>query len=488
MARVMLVNPPWYSFLGTSSSEIPVGLVSLAGVLLKAGHEVAVFNSDLFGSVYASDLDVLRARDDYTRKLGDDLEPIWQLVRERIQRWAPEVVGVHAKTSSWASARTVARIAKEVQPNVMTVCGGPHMSCVPEDVADNGSFDYAVVGEGERALVSLLEADTDEERSRVPGVIDARLAGTSEVTSSQSIGNLDDLPYDGRKALMDLSHYDKLGLGAVITARGCPFQCEYCASFKIWSRRVRFRSAENVLAEIDHLADEYGVTYFKFCDDTFTVNKNRAHRICEMLRKRKKLRWKCTTRADCLDDDLVEAMRSSGCAAVSIGVESGSPRILELMHKGESREAIASGCRILREHRIPFTAFIMVGFPTETEQEAWETLAFAKSLGADSLAGSILTPYPGTGFYRWAKEHGRLPAQNDWLGYYHQNDTMGLWDLPTERSRDVTAEWFRAIERYNERSGRLVKRFLTTLRNDPVGTVRKSGSLARRLLRTSRRT
>ena len=460
-----------------SSSSIPSALISLVGVLRAAGHEVAVFNADLFGAAYASDLDVLKGHDGYIQRLHNDSDPVWEVVRERLAAWKPDVVGVHVKTPSWAAGCRVARIAKEVSPETMTVCGGPHVSCVPEDVRPESGFDYGIAGEGEMALLRLVAASRDCERRGIGGVIRAGGNGDDWASPCEYVQKLDDLPFDGREALMDLDRYDKSGLGAVMTGRGCPFQCQYCASHKIWTRRARFRSPENVAAELQLVKDKYGVTYFEFHDDTFTVNKDRAHRICDLIRGIGDLRWKCTTRADCVDRELAENMRASGCQEVSVGVESGSERILASIQKGETKDDIRNGCEVLRAARIPFVAFIMIGFPTETEAEGWETASFAEALGADSLCGSVVTPYPGTKLYDWAQEAGRLPKKEDWSEYYHQSDGMGLWDLPPDHARSVIRAWFERVEKYNHRPSRLIKRFWSKFRSDPLGALHRSFSL-----------
>jgi radical SAM superfamily enzyme YgiQ (UPF0313 family) len=347
-------------------------------------------------------------------------------------------------------------------------------------VTQESGFDYGISGEGELALTELLAARSDEERRSVPGVIDARQHSRS-FSQHALVEDLDALPFDGRDLLLDVDKYDRLQLGDILTARGCPFPCTYCASCKTWTRKVRYRSSQNVLAEIEYLVGRFGLTYFGFCDDTFTVNAHRAHEICDLLRRfRPGVHWKCTTRADCLNPDLVASMRASGCRDISIGVESGSPRILERIRKGETREDISNGCRMLRKKGIAFVAFVMIGFPTETEEEAWETLRFAESLGADSLCGSVVTPYPGTELHQWALEAGKISGHEDWSEFYHQSDRMGLWDLPAERAHEAIGAWFRRIESYNHRAGRLASRFLKAVRSNPIGALRRAGSLVSR--------
>ena len=168
MARIMLVNPPWYVFLGSSSSSMPLGLTSLAGVLKAAGHSVSIFNADLLGHLYASDLDVLKGQADYEHRLIDEDDPVWRLVRDRIAAWAPDVVGVHVKTPLWMSGCRVAQIAKEILPSVVTIAGGPHVSCMPQDVVDGNSFDCGVMGEGERAMLRLVDGSDRRQSEEYP--------------------------------------------------------------------------------------------------------------------------------------------------------------------------------------------------------------------------------------------------------------------------------------------------------------------------------
>lgn len=482
MPRVLLVNPPWSVLLGMSSASVHLGLVSVAASLKAAGHEVAVFNPDLFGSPYVSELDVLKANESYMRRLQDVSDPVWLQVRQQIQQFGPDVVGVHVKTPSWTSGCMVARISKEVNPHVLTVCGGPHVTCAPEDVVPASGFDYAIRGEGEKSMTRLIDAGTDESRVGIPGVISSGRKSRSN-ESWTMIENLDELPLDGRDTLMDMDRYDKLGLGAIMTARGCPSPCTFCASPKIWGRKVRYRSPENVLAEIDLLTRHYGVTYFRFCDDTFTVNRRRVQQICDLLIERHPhVRWTCTTRCDCIDSELLATMKRAGCSGVSVGVESASPRILDAIEKGETREQIAEGCRLLRSIGIPFVTFIMIGFPTETVEEAWETLGFARDLGADSLCGSVVTPYLGTRMYDWALQRNKVPQHHNWREYYHQSGAMGLWDVEPARAKRAIEEWFKQIEIYNQRPSRLLRRFLSQFQDDPLGIVRRAGSVLRRKL------
>jgi len=236
------------------------------------------------------------------------------------------------------------------------------------------------------------------------------------------------------------------------------------------------------MAEVDYLTRTYGIHYVKIHDDTFTIDKHRAALICEMLGKRKNLRWSCTTRADCIDLELAKIMAANGCSGVYIGVESGVERILDLIAKGETLDSMRQGCHCLNKAKIPFVAYVMIGFPSETEVEAQKTLEFAVSLGADSLCGSVVTPYPGNALYEWAEENGKIKVTDygDWREYYHQSGERALWDIPPDKAGTTIEAWFKAIEDYNERPSRLIRRFARHFRSDPAGTSHRAFSLLRR--------
>jgi hypothetical protein len=238
----------------------------------------------------------------------------------------------------------------------------------------------------------------------------------------------------------------------------------------MWTRQVRYRSPEHVLAEVDELVARHRVRMLSFCDDTFTLDRDRVARILALLRRRHpRLRWSCTTRADCLDRELVAEMRRSGCVRVAVGLESGSPRILSQMNKGESLEQITAGCRLVREAGLQLFLFVMVGFPGETEAEAWETLRVARAQDPVRLVGNVVVPYPGSQLYAWATEQGRVVT--GWEHYDRRDPSTALWDVAPARSERLVADWLAAVENHNSHPRRLLPLFADAVALQPVAAV-----------------
>jgi radical SAM superfamily enzyme YgiQ (UPF0313 family) len=185
------------------------------------------------------------------------------------------------------------------------------------------------------------------------------------------------------------------------------------------------------LAEVRHVVDRHLIAganangCLHFVDDTFTYNQQRALVIMQGMTDLG-VTWRCEARADTITDRIAEAMAASGCIRVKVGVESGSPRILEAMHKGETIDGIRRGVRILQRHGLPVTGYLMAGLPGETDDDVRQTLDFAKELACDAYSLSLVVPYYGTALYNSAIQAGVPLDRSPWECFFHQNDSMLL--------------------------------------------------------------
>jgi anaerobic magnesium-protoporphyrin IX monomethyl ester cyclase len=214
-------------------------------------------------------------------------------------------------------------------------------------------------------------------------------------------------------------------VGHIITGRGCPFSCAYCGSPALWHREARFRSVGNVIGELEYLKENFKTSNIHFADDTFTIKKDRAKEICQQIIDRSlNIKWLCDTRADCLDKELIELMKRAGCIRLKIGVESGSNRVLKAMRKGETREKIRQAVKWIKEAGVPFTAYFMTGFPTETNEDLRETIDFAREIDADYYSLSVLAPYYGTQVWKDLEKAGKTIDKEHWEYFYHQSQEM----------------------------------------------------------------
>jgi radical SAM superfamily enzyme YgiQ (UPF0313 family) len=303
--------------------------------------------------------------------------------------------------------------------------GGTHPTVLPEETIKNEYFDYVVRGEGEYTFLDLVNGVRIVD---IPGLTYINKRG--EVVNNpdrEFIEDLDLIPFPSRDLYFNDSRY--MDYGYIMTGRGCPFECSFCASKKVWKGHVRFRSPENVVEEVKHVHNKYGTKLFYFVDDTFTLNKKRTKKICALLiEDNMDISWICDTRVDTIDEELLQLMKESGCVRVKIGVESGSERILKEVKKKITKKLVRDSVSIIKNVGIDLTIYLMIGFPTETQEEMRETLDFARELDPTYYSLSILAPYPGTEIYADAVRSGvKLPKEH-WEYFFHQSKDMILTD------------------------------------------------------------
>jgi len=432
--KVLFINPPFQRLKGIAQVYLPLGLGYLCSYLSQDKKVNAkIYNAetpDLSEKTmsHAEFQDMLNLHDKYIRALEDDGHYVWEEARKVIQDFSPDIVCVTVMTAKYGSALKISRIAKTVNNGCRVVWGGQHATIDYERVLQEPPVDFVIKGEGEvtlKHLVDLIARGKDADHSSL-----SSLEGLSYKIGSEAFHNprrkliedLDSLPFPARDKLLFKERYLPSSWGDMITLRGCPFKCGYCSAHNIWTRKTRYRSLDNVMEEIKLVIAKYHTTEFTFCDDSFTLNRNRALELCRLLKKlRPQITWWCTTRVDLLDDKLVKEMKAAGCTSVSIGVESGSPRMLENMHKDITIEKVRTAVALFDRYRLRYEAYFLIGLPEETKEDIEETFNLMKSLKRGRVCFSIFTPYPGTDQYDIAKRHNLVPENPDWSRFSHQS-------------------------------------------------------------------
>jgi radical SAM superfamily enzyme YgiQ (UPF0313 family) len=382
--NILLIKP--YSRFPT---RIPhLGLGYLAAALRRDGHRVTIVDCP---------------REDIHRR---DLQ-------DHARQFSPHLVGISAFSSDLAAAREIAGDFRRQFPRAVLVLGGAHPSALPEHCFQYiPELDFVMMGEAEHGLAQLAkrveEGGTDWDN--VPGLAYRRDEGivSNPPRFEPDLDSLGLPAWDLLKPeIQTLAPHGafvrRLPVVPVITTRGCPFPCTFCAARCISGRAIRHRSLDNIFDEIDHLVHRYGVREIHIEDDNFTFRREYALGFCEeILRRGYDLSWCCPNgvRLDTLDPELLALMKRSGCYSLSLGIEAGTDQILRQIRKGLTTEQITRQVTLIAEAGIKTTGFFILGFPGETEEQIRATLRFARQLPLDRAQFSTFLPLPGTDYFQ----------------------------------------------------------------------------------------
>jgi anaerobic magnesium-protoporphyrin IX monomethyl ester cyclase len=327
----------------------------------------------------------------------------------------PEVVGVHTKTLTFARAVQIAARARAA--GAFVVAGGPDSATRPGAYLEAG-FDAVVRAEGEETLVDLarrLHAGLGV--AGVPGLTVRVGRRTVEGPARPFLKDLDALPLPAWD-LVDMERYlaewqKSTGerRAAVLTSRGCPFDCSWCSK-PTFGRSFRQQSPGRVVEELRALRERYGVDYVRFCDDVFGVSRHWLEELLDrMIAERLDLQFECLARVDLLKPDLLERMRAAGLARVYVGVESGSQKMLDLMNRGTKLAQVERTAEALRQAGVRQFWFLMLGYPGETLEDIEATFQLFRRFSPEEYSVSIAVPVPGTRFHELVRDRLRGRAQ-----------------------------------------------------------------------------
>lgn len=357
-----------------------------------------------------------------------------------------DIAGFQLFTCDFSSVRKMAEIVKEVDSDIITIAGGPHISGLPEHtMKEIRNLDYGFYGEAEIGIVkfcdyisktenSSKEKETELEADSGTDVYNKRETVTLSEIPGLIYRNGDEVLVNDRNAVEDLDSLDfpdwesidpntyphaphgtftkSLPAAPVITSRGCPYSCTYCGVKSTTGRRLRMRSPENIISEIELLIKKYGVKEIHIEDDNFTFNRERVVEFCNLLLdKNIKINWACPNgvRLDTLDEELLRLMEKAGCYSFAVGIESGSPGILKDMRRQVTVEKMREKIMLIASTtKIKMTGFLMAGYPTETIEDIKETIKFVNSLPLNRAQYSNFLPLPGTKIFDDLMEKGEI--------------------------------------------------------------------------------
>jgi radical SAM superfamily enzyme YgiQ (UPF0313 family) len=420
--RVLLINPPYEESTYISP---PLGLAYIASMLRVNDHTVQVVDAPALKYDYSG------------------------IIKE-IKKFSPEIVGLSAMTPTIQSAVKTAKMVKSIVADIPIIMGGVHPSIMPDETLKNTKeIDILVRGEGEKTAEELI--NIIESGGNIYNVSGISFRDNNRVVHNQNrplIKNLDSIPFPARDLLPMGKYKQHIGnptsFATIITSRGCPFNCIYCTK-AIFGRIYRFRSAENVLREIEEIIHKYKVKEIDFYDDSFTVNKKRVTELCDAIIKCGiDVQWKCEARVDLVNKELLEKMKKAGCYLIAYGVETGNQELLDILKKGVTIDQIRKAFKITKEVGIETLAYIMIGIPGETRKTIKKTLNFTRALDPDYAQIAVLTPYPQTELYEMVKEKGHL-IKEDWSKYAYVGDSATAVIRTDELSPEDLADELKRI-------------------------------------------
>ena len=409
--KVLLVNPP-NNILKDSARRIsePLGLLYIGAALKNNGYEVSVFDMPCEGYdncisegnriIYGSTMNDLKAK---------------------VAEYSPNVVGVTCMfTSRERNVLEVCSVLREANPDMIIVVGGIHPSLYPERFLHSGYVDYVILGEGEFRMVHLLNCIKSDEVPQFDGVAFLNDGKAIIQALTQRIRNLDVIPYPDR-TLIDMEKYIRIGtpfapfpreerVATILTTRGCPNNCNFCATVHYWGRKLRKRSVDNIIGELKELRDLYDIREIQFADDNMTADTRFAKNL---FRKMKPLKFKlCTPTGlyfNSLDPELISLMAEAGAYQITVAIESASERVLrDIIRKKVNLRIVKKLIEEAHKYDIGVHGMFIVGFPGEKREEIMMTFDFPFQVGFDSVSFFMANPLPGSDLYRECEEKGYL--------------------------------------------------------------------------------
>jgi len=431
--RILLVypySPDIYQKIGFILP--PLGLAYIASVLRERGYDVTIH-----------DMKINRKEPDFSRF---------------------DIIGITADAMRYKEGLRLSRIAKE--KGRIVIMGGPHPTFLDEDTLRSGWVDFVVRGEGEETISELIEAIKEKGGyHKVKGITYINNGRIQRTPDRMPVGDIDSLPLPARDILpMDSYRIVEMGkrkVTSMITSRGCPYGCRFCASSEFSGYKWRARRPEGIVDEIYHIVNNYGFNAIAFLDDNFTLDPKRVIAICDEIIKRGiDIYWWCFSRADVIlrNEGMVKRMAEAGARYIFIGFESGRQEILDDYKKRIDISDAKDAVEILKRYGIQTHASFIIGSIHETRGMIKETIRFAKRLNPEAAQFSILTPYPGTRLFNEVKD--RIITY-DWNLYDCLHSVIELDYLSREDLEVLLKEAYRS---FYLTPNRIIKALISGLR------------------------
>ena len=405
--KIALLFPRWTAeygifshFAKKASIWPPLNLAYIAALAEKLGHTVKIIDAE------AENISL-------------------EKVTKEIETFKPDIIGMTATTPFFHIVVEHAKAFKQRFSNIPIVIGGAHITILQEKDF-SACFDYAFIGEAEESWVKFLNHyEQGQDISDIKGIVYRKDGKVISTGVSDSVKDINSIPYPARH-LLSREKYNigtlrgRKNFTTIMTTRGCPFQCIFCST-KVFGNQVRRRSVDSVIDEIKSVISNFDIRHFTFLDDTLTLDRNYILEICQAIKRENlKITFDGSTRANLIDEELVEIMANSGLIRISFGLETVDPEIRKIIKKEVPLASYEKANRITNKYGIETLNSVMLGLPGETVETVNKTLSFLRQAREIQQANfSIATPYPGTELYEMAKrgDHGLKLLTEDYSKY-----------------------------------------------------------------------
>ena len=379
--------------------SFPLGLGYVGAVLKDQGHHV-------------ESLDIR------VNKYSD--EDIEEFLKEKVHFF--DVICIGGMITVYFEIKKLISIIKQYRQDIPIIIGGTAVSSMPDLLLRNTDADIACIGEGEITIIEIIEAIKGSRN--IKNVLGIGYKSQNKIflnSPRQLIQNLDSIPFPlwdvfpMEKYINEQLIVPRKGTKGInlISGRGCPYQCIFC--YRNFGRTVRLRSVDNIIQEMKILHKKFGITHFEFQDELFTINKNRIREFCTRINEEEmNITWRCLGRADLVDFESLKLMKQAGCHWIGYGMESGSQKMLDIMHKNLKVDQIKQAIQISRQAGLEVTGTFMIGLPGETHDTIRETINFCKEMKIFNEF-FFTVPFPGTLLFKQLKETGQIIDDEEFI-------------------------------------------------------------------------
>ncbi len=428
--RILLVKPPYKRLRGINDYPyIPMGLAYLSSYMAQKGYQTLIYNGDVVDARYINGIEesvLYRNRHksymDYNVLLKSRKHESLDEFKRLLNDYVPDIVGISVLSNEAGAAGMITEICRQYNPDLPIIWGGPHPTFLPESVLGSYPYvDYLVLGEGERTFSLLCDALSSKSAEaknleKIRGIAYRNDAGDAVINpENEHIPDLDDIPFPDFNNLAFKERYQGMFMGNILASRGCPYRCGFCSSRTFWKNRVRYRSIENIIEEINFRIRDMRINHFTFVDDSFTIRKDTISRLCEkIIDNNIPFFWGTMTRADLIEKEIIRLMKKARCIHLHFGIETGSKETARIIKKDLDLERAKRSIELVQKNNIPVGTFFIIGFPDESEEQIMETYDYIKSINPSRIGFNIFEPQPGAFLYDYLIEKGIISRDASW--------------------------------------------------------------------------